>query len=107
MRTTLLAISGMLVMLAVCAPAAAEDAAAEVSAPAAEDAVEEFKPPPGFRKRTRGKHVVYCRRESVRGTRMEQEKCYDRAGLREMEMIRREDQQKIDQIRRSRSATGI
>jgi len=106
MRTTLLAIPGMLVMLAVCPPAAGEDAAA-VSEPAVEDAVEEFKPPPGFRKRTRGKHVVYCRRESVRGTRMEQEKCYDRAGLREMEMIRREDQQKIDQIRRSRSATGI
>lgn len=95
MRTTLLANPWMLVMPAGCEPAAAEDA------------VEEFKPPPGFRKRTRGKHVVYCRRESVRGTRMEQEKCYDRAGLREMEMIRREDQQKIDQIRRSRCATGI
>lgn len=56
--------------------------------------------PPGFRKKQRGKHVVYCRKETAMGTRMEREKCYDEEGLREMEMALREEREKIDQMRR-------
>lgn len=56
--------------------------------------------PPGFRKKQRGKYTVYCRKEQVMGTRMEQEKCYDERGLREMEVALRENQEKVDQMRR-------
>jgi hypothetical protein len=64
-----------------------------------------FTPPPGFRERKRGKHVVYCRREEPKGSRFPTEICYDEKGIREMLQAQREDQAKVDQIRRTR-ATG-
>lgn len=42
---------------------------------------EEFKPPPGFKVKQRGKHTVYCIKTSSMGTRFETETCYDRDQL--------------------------
>ncbi len=64
-----------------------------------------FKPPPGFRERKRGKHVVYCRREEPKGSRFPSEICYDEQGIRDMLQSQREDQIKIDQIRRTEATT--
>ncbi|MGE0031108.1 MAG: hypothetical protein AB7T20_08335 [Steroidobacteraceae bacterium] len=59
--------------------------------PAAQDEGEaqepEFKPPPGYKSRTRGDKVVYCRKELVEGTRFTQEKCYDKLRLKEIESL--------------------
>ena len=59
-----------------------------------------FTPPPGFRARKRGKLVVYCRREEPKGSRFPTEVCYDEQGIRDMLQAQREDQMKVDQIRR-------
>jgi len=93
----------MALLALVAAAAVAEEPAQEPAEAAQETAAaepEEFKIPPGFRKKTRGKYVVYCRREHVMGTRVESEKCYDEDGLREMERARVENQEKVDQMRR-------
>jgi hypothetical protein len=63
----------------------------------------EFKPPPGFRARKRGEFVVYCRREEPKGSRFPTEVCYDEDGIRNMLQTQREDQVKVDQIRKTRA----
>jgi hypothetical protein len=110
----------MLVLLAAMAPglqraAEAEDQVAN-EPPAAQPAeppteaqaaaTEEFKIPPGFRQKKRGKYVVYCRKEKAIGTRFEAEKCYDQQGLREMLKAQQEDQALIDQTRRICAGQG-
>ena len=91
-------------LMLVAAQAAVATEPADKPPEAAPEAVaaepEEFKVPPGFRKKTRGKYVVYCRKEHVMGTRVDSEKCYDEQGLREMERARVENQEKVDQMRR-------
>jgi hypothetical protein len=79
--------------------------AEEASAEAAE-AEEEFRIPPGFRQKKRGKYLVYCRKEKSIGTRFETEKCYDEEGLREMVRAQQEDQTLIDQTRRICAGQG-
>jgi hypothetical protein len=65
-----------------------------------------FEPPPGFRPRKRGGHTVYCRREEPKGTRFPAEVCYDEKGIRDMLQAQREDQIKVDQIRRTQATTN-
>jgi hypothetical protein len=52
------------------------------------------------RAKKRGKYVVYCHKEQVIGTRFQAEKCYDETGIREMLRAQRDDQEKVDQMRR-------
>lgn len=110
----------MLVLLAAMAPglqpaAGAEDEVAneppaaqpaEPSSEAEPAATEEFRNPPGFRQKKRGKYVVYCRKETSIGSRFETEKCYDEQGLREMVRAQQEDQALIDQTRRICAGQG-
>ncbi len=63
------------------------------------EATPEFKPPPGFRPRKRGETLVYCRKEAVLGTRFPAEKCYDRAGLRELKRSEHEQRELLERIR--------
>jgi hypothetical protein len=56
--------------------------------------------PPGFKPKKRGPYTLYCRKESVIGTRFPAEKCYDEQGIREMIQALRENQEKVDQMRR-------
>ncbi len=75
-----------------------EPAATASAAEAAKE--EEFKPPPGFRQKKRGKFVVYCRKETVMGTRLPVEACYDEEGIKAMLAAQLEDREKVDQMRR-------
>lgn len=88
-------------------PQAAKDpAAAETETTAAAEEEKEFKIPPGFRKKQRGKHTVYCRKEVVMGTRFDTEKCYDEAGLKEYVRAQRENQADLDRARRICAGQG-
>jgi len=104
MRATLMTVLMFPALLFAMTPAGSEDsqAADEAAAAAASktDADDEFKPPPGFRPKKRGKFIVYCRKEEVMGSRFPAEKCHDETGIREMLRSQREDREKVDQIRR-------
>ena len=75
----------------------AEAAAASAVAKADDD---DFVLPPGFKPMKRGKFTLYCRKETVMGTRLPAMKCYDEDGIRQMAQSLREEREKIDQMRR-------
>ena len=84
---------------------AAENAAPAESAPVDAAAVakaddDDFVLPPGFKPMKRGKYILYCRKETVMGTRLPAQKCYDENGIRQMAQSLREEREKIDQMRR-------
>ena len=65
--------------------------------------------PLGFKPRQRGKFTVYCRKETVMGTRFPVETCYHEKGIREYLAAQCENQEKVDQMRRicgSQAACG-
>ncbi|HEY8266313.1 MAG TPA: hypothetical protein VIG03_07040 [Steroidobacteraceae bacterium] len=101
----------------------AETAAASTVAPAAEKPAdtkpvdakasavakaddEAFVIPPGFKERKRGKYTVYCRKDPVIGTRFQSEKCYDEQGIHDYLQAQRENQEKVDQMRRTCATQG-
>jgi len=93
-------------LLCACLAAAAEEpppnptpskASAETE-PAAEESGE-FKAPPGFKTKKRGALTLYCRREDVLGSRFKAEKCYDEAGVKELERAKREAEDLMNKIR--------
>ena len=86
-------------------PQLAADADADAVQAAAEED-EEIRIPPGFRVKKRGEFTLYCRKEDVMGTRFPSERCYDETGIREYLRAQREDQQKVDQMRRICSSVG-
>ncbi len=63
-------------------------------------AVQPFKVPLGFRQKTKGKRVVYCKKETEPGTRFSNERCYDETQLRAMEAARQQEQAAIEQSRK-------
>lgn len=97
---------GLLMLgMALTGTADADDAVKPEPAREASDAEaakkeEPFKPPPGFRQRKRGEFVVYCRKETVMGTRFASEKCYDEEGIKAMLVAQQDDRDKVDQMRR-------
>ena len=79
--------------------APAESAAADAAAVARTDE-DDFVLPPGFKPMKRGKYILYCRKETVMGTRLPAQKCYDENGIRQIAQSLREEREKIDQMRR-------
>jgi len=79
--------------------APAESAAADAAAVATADD-DDFVLPPGFKLMKRGKYILYCRKETVMGTRLPAQKCYDENGIRQIAQSLREEREKIDQMRR-------
>ena len=71
------------------------------------DTVEKITLPPGFKPKKRGKYTLYCRKETVMGTRFPAERCYDEDGIRQLVLALREEQTKIDQLRRICSQPGV
>lgn len=65
----------------------------------ADPASKEFKPPPGFRKKKRGKHVLYCIQDSTVGTRFKTEKCYDEEQMKHYLLAREQNNRDFDQRR--------
>jgi len=122
MRTTYLATLAMPVLLSVgISSAHGEDPPpaepdAEVVASDTEkaetekaDVEDELRLPLGFKPKQRGKFTVYCRKETVMGTRFPVETCYDEKSIREYLAAQRENQEKVDQMRRicgSQAACG-
>jgi hypothetical protein len=81
-------------------PAATATAADAEPAAIAKADDDNFVLPPGFKPMKRGKFILYCRKETVMGTRLPAQKCYDEDGIRQMAQSLREEREKIDQMRR-------
>lgn len=58
-----------------------------------------FKAPPGYKPKRRGKHVVYCKKSTEKGTRIAAERCYDETQLRELQAQMEQDKVNFDQSR--------
>ena len=71
------------------APAASAVAAPAAAAPVAARVAEEFRPPSGYKKKTRDGMQVYCRNEAPVGTRLPTEYCFTQADLERIEKNKR------------------
>ncbi len=67
--------------------------------PAKAEAEEEFKIPPGFKAKKRGKHTVYCIKTQSIGTRFENETCYDEEGLKDYLLAREQNRAEFERAR--------
>jgi hypothetical protein len=76
----------------------AEEAKPTEVAKAAETKTE-FKPPPGFATKKRGKLVLYCKRDTTIGTRFKTESCDDEDQMRDYMLALEENKRDIDRIR--------
>ena len=79
----------------------AADAQAEATAkkgvPVPGDA--DYKPPPGFKVKKQGQHLLYCMRDRTTGTRFATEKCYSGEQMREYLLALEIQKRDIDRIR--------
>ncbi len=66
---------------------------------AAEVKKDEFVPPPGYRIRKRGNKVLYCVQDVVVGTRFKTENCYDEAQVRDLILMREQNNRDFDRAR--------
>jgi type IV pilus biogenesis protein CpaD/CtpE len=66
----------------------------------------EFQPPAGYQKKTKGKSTVYCRSDTPVGTRFATEYCYTQSDLERMEASRGSIRQEVDRARRTCVGTG-
>lgn len=73
------------------------DAPEAKSAAAAE--TKELKLPPGWRKKKRGKYVLFCKKEAPMGTRIKADTCYDEKNMRNYILAMEENKGDIDRIR--------
>ena len=60
----------------------------------------EFEPPPGYKRVKRGKHVLYCRKDTEIGTRFPVTKCYSEEQLAQIEMAQERGNREFEQRRR-------
>lgn len=60
----------------------------------------EFVPPPGYKRVERGKHVLYCRKDTEIGSRFPVTKCYSEEQLAEIEMAQERGNREFEQRRR-------
>ena len=74
-------------------PAASAVAAPAAAAPVAARVAEEFRPPSGYKKKTRDGTQVYCRKETQVGTRFLTEYCFTQNDLERIDKIKRSIQQ--------------
>lgn len=73
----------------------------------AEKKDEEFKPPPGFQTKKRGKFTLYCIRDSTIGTRFKTERCYDEDQMREYLLAVEIQKRDIDRIRATCTTAAV
>jgi hypothetical protein len=85
-----------------------EQAQAQAEAEAVTAAKEdEFKPPPGYLQKKRGDKVLYCKKSTETGSRFATEKCYDEAQIRDVELMKEQNNRDFDQRRAICSNPGI
>lgn len=75
------------------------DAPEAKAAATAKAETDELKPPPGWKKKKRGKFMLYCKNEAPMGTRIKAETCYDEDGMRNYMLALQENKGDIDRIR--------
>jgi hypothetical protein len=66
-----------------------------------------FKPPPGFKPKKHGDVILYCRRETVLGSRFPAEKCYDEAGLHAIKLAELEQKEALERMRACKTGACI
>ena len=84
-------------------PAASAVAAPAAAAPVAARVAEEFRPPSGYKKKTRDGRQVYCRNETPVGTRFPTEYCFTQEDLERIEKNKRSMQ--LDHATRTKMCT--
>ena len=88
-------------------PAAKSTATQPVAkADAAASASNEFQPPAGYQKKTKGTTTVYCRSDTPVGTRFPTEYCYTQGDLERMEASRSNIRQEVVRARRTCTGAG-
>lgn len=87
----------------------ADQAADKVETKSVADAKEEeeFKPPPGYKTKKRGKITLYCIQDSTVGTRFKTEKCYDEAQMRDVILAREQNNRDFDRSRATCSNAAV
>jgi hypothetical protein len=82
-------------------PPESATAAAKPVAAAEPDAKQEkeFRLPPGFKEKKRGKYVLYCKRDAPMGTRLKSEICFDEVQMRDYILALEANKADIDRIR--------
>ncbi len=93
--------------MAPCAAIADEkpnaEAAPQETATAAETAADDgeldFKLPPGFKTKKRGKVILYCKTDTPLGTRFKQETCLNDEQMRDYLIALEENKSNVDRIR--------
>ena len=66
---------------------------------AAADKAREFKLPPGFYEKQRGKYTLYCKKDAPMGTRIKYERCMSRTQMREYLLVLEQQKTDIDRVR--------
>ena len=84
-------------------PAAATETAPPGNMEAADEKATEFKAPSGYKVKMRDDETVYCRKQSVLGSRFPEEYCFTQAQLEDLERRKRSIQQ--DTAQRQRMCT--
>lgn len=64
-------------------------------------AEEELRLPPGFKKVTRGKHTLYCKKVTPLGTRFQTDQCFDEPGMRNTILALEQTKGDVDRIRQT------
>ena len=80
-------------------PERVDESRPAAAAAATADASEEFRTPPGFVKKKRGRFVLYCKRDTTIGTRIKTENCYDEQQVRDYLLALKETKDSVDRIR--------
>jgi hypothetical protein len=75
----------------------ADKVESEQAATAATD--EEFKPPPGFKRKKFGDKTLYCMKDTDIGTRFKTEKCLDEAQMRDYVLAQEQNNRDFDRVR--------
>lgn len=102
--------TGVIVLFASAAWAGEDAPAAKTEEVAADpEPKKAFEPPPGFKTVKRGKHVVYCRRDTAMGTRLARTTCYDEKQIRDYLLAQSQNNRDVDRARKicsSQAACG-
>jgi hypothetical protein len=67
----------------------------------------EFKPPPGFLTKKRGKLTLYCKKDRTTGTRFATEKCYDEDQMHEYLLVLEIQKRDVERIRSTCTTAAV
>jgi hypothetical protein len=89
------------------APKAAQPANAATPVALADATTEKFKVPSGYKSRTKDGATVYCKKETILGSRFPKEFCFSQAQLEELEAISAEQRRQLQKGQICGAASGL